>query len=78
MSYNCPICSQETAPERAIRGGSRVTDYVCDNCNIIWYKDTDGKLQITVSSTHSRASKLSDDEFEKLIKKISEYQKVVG
>ena len=75
MSHNCPICSQETIPERAIRGGKRITDYVCDNCNIVWYIDTDGKMQITVSSTHSRASKLSDDDFEKLMKRIADYER---
>lgn len=71
----CPICSQETLPERKIHGTQRFTDYVCENCNIVWYKDADGKLQITVSSTHSRASKLSDSDFEKLMKRIADYEK---
>lgn len=75
MSQNCPICNQETAPERKIHGSQRVTDYVCDNCSVVWYKDEDEKLQITVSSTHSRASKLSDDDFEKLMKRILDYER---
>jgi transposase-like protein len=74
MSQNCPICSQETSPERKIHGTQRATDYVCEDCNIVWFKDTDGKLKITVSSTHSRASKLSDADFEKLMKRIADYE----
>lgn len=75
MPQNCPICNQETTPERKIQGSKRVTDYVCENCNIVWFKDEDEKLKITVSSTHSRASKLSDDDFEKLMKRIADYER---
>jgi transposase-like protein len=75
MSHNCPICEQETVIERGIRGGKRITNYVCENCNIVWYTDPEGDMKITVSGTHSRASKLSDDEFEKLTKKILDYER---
>jgi transposase-like protein len=75
MPQNCPICDQETAPETTIRGSTRVTNYVCENCKIVWYLDTGGKMKITVSGTHSRASKLSDEDFEILMKRISDYEK---
>ncbi|MBU2560080.1 hypothetical protein KKA03_04205 [archaeon] len=75
MSQNCPICSKETSPERKIHGSQRATEYVCENCNIVWFKDTDNKMKITISSTHSRASKLGDADFEKLMKRIAEYER---
>ncbi len=74
MSQNCPICSQETEPERKIHGIRRVTDYVCENCSIVWSLDANKKMQITVSSTHSRASKLGDEDFERLMRRIADYE----
>ena len=70
----CPICNRETIPEGAIQGGMKVTDHVCENCNIVWYINTDKKMHIGVSSTHSRASKLNDTDFEKLLKRIADYE----
>ena len=32
-------------------------------------------MKITVSGTHSRASKLSDEEFEGLLKRIADYER---
>lgn len=75
MLHNCLICNQKTVPERAIRGGTRVTEYVCENCNIVWYIDTDKKMKINISSTHSKASKLRDEDFEKLLKRIADYER---
>ena len=42
---------------------------------IVWYLDTGKKMKITVSGTHSRASKLTDEEFEMLMKRIADYEK---
>jgi len=72
---HCRICNQETTPERAIRGSRRVTEYVCENCNIAWYIGADKKMHIGVSSTHSRASKLNEDDFKKLLKRIADYER---
>ncbi len=75
MPHNCPICNRETTPERALRGSMRVTEQVCESCDIAWHIDTDKRLRIAVSSTHSRASKLNDDDFEKLLKRIADYER---
>lgn len=75
MPDKCPICKKETTPERAIKGGRKVTDYVCEYCNIVWYIDTDKNMRIGISATHSRASKMNDDDFKKLLKRIADYEK---
>jgi cytidylate kinase len=75
MSPECPICGRETKKERSIHGGRIIEDYVCEDCSIAWYLDSDLKWRIRVSSTHSIASKLNDEGFQRLLKKIEKYEK---
>ncbi len=75
MSRNCPICQETTVLERAIRGGGKTEiHYVCENCAIAWVVGKNNKMHIAVSSTHSRASKMNDEEFAELTKRIAEYE----
>lgn len=61
--------------QRMLRDGTRFTDYLCEKCNIVWYIGTDRKMHIKLSSTHSMASKLNDDDFKVLTDRIIEYER---
>lgn len=75
MPPKCPMCNQETSLERSIQGGRIATDYFCNDCRIVWFTGEDKKMHIGVSSTHSKASKLNDEEFENLVKRITDYER---
>jgi uncharacterized protein YbaR (Trm112 family) len=76
MILKCPICKGETKIKRSISGkGEMVEDFICESCHIAWYIPEGKKIpKIRVSTTHSMASKLTDEEFEELLKKIKEYE----
>jgi|GEM_PF-5470506 hypothetical protein len=72
----CPICKKETRLKRVIgEGGEILKDYICENCYIGWYiPESGGAPKIRVSTTHSIAQKLSDEEFKKLLERIRKYE----
>lgn len=75
MPLACPICSTSLEKFKSMYGGDVLEDYICRSCHIAWHLDELNRLQIRVSSTHAHASKLSDEEFKKLLEKIAEYEK---
>lgn len=72
----CPICGGETKKKRSIHGGEMIEDFICESCSIAWYVDT-GRPRIRISTTHSIASKMDDEEFKGLLRKIEEYEKKI-
>ncbi|MFQ6136793.1 MAG: hypothetical protein ACE5PM_06400 [Candidatus Hydrothermarchaeales archaeon] len=73
MEVKCPICKSRTDAVRSPSAKGTMVDYICRNCNIAWYIDENNKYRIRLSTTHALASKLSDEEFNKLIELIKKH-----
>ncbi len=72
-SIKCKECGSETELVRSKVAEGMRTDYLCRKCNIAWYIDNDGRFRIRLSTTNTLASKLNEEEFEKMIEIVKKH-----
>ncbi len=73
VQIKCKVCGSETELVRSKIAEGMRTDHICRKCNIAWYIDEDGHYRIRLSTTHTLASNLNEEEFKKMIETVKKH-----